>query len=164
MFQDILEKLEEESTESLGRRIVVWEASCLLSQHISCFQPAYTTKTCTSPEEASCTSVEITGNLRSFVLFFLFFLIVVLMGCSISQVCNDSGVSCFYKTSAAFIPVTQLLLCSSSQTHYKPCPTLCFLLLGSVWASLCSWAGELMETPGQRYSSYSTCCSFPGIW
>lgn len=71
-FQDILEQLKEDSPQSLGSRIIVWEASCLPSQHTLYFQPAYTTKACTSSEEASDISVAITETLRSFVLFFFF--------------------------------------------------------------------------------------------
>lgn len=130
--------------------------------------PVYTTKTCSSPEEAPDTSVAIAGSLRSFALFFL---IVVLIGFSLSQACNDSGVSCFYKASAASPPVTQLLLCSANQARSEPCPMPRCLLAG-VCSSVPVQLGRqrwrvtdrrLTVTSGHVYSSYSERCSFPGM-
>lgn len=129
--------------------------------------PAYTTKTCSSPEEASNTSVAITGSLRSFGLFFL---IVVLIVFSLSQACNDSGVSCFYKTSAPSPPETQLLLCSANQARSKPCPMSCSLLAGAcssvpmqLGRQRCRATDRMLTVTSEHfYSSYSARCSFPG--
>lgn len=89
--------------------------------------PACTTKSCSSPEEASNTSVEITGKLRSFSLLFY---IVFLIGVSLSQACHCSGVNCFYKTYAVSPPITWLLLCSANQACSKLCPKPHLLLVG----------------------------------
>lgn len=146
---------------------MVWEASRLhISTHLSL--PACTTKTFSSPEEASDTSISITGSLRSFVLFYL---IVVLIGFSLSQACNDSGVSCFYKTRAASPSVTQLLLCLANQAHAKPCSTACFLLVEAC-SSIPTHLGRqhwhttdrsLMVTSGHFQSSNSAHHNFPGV-
>lgn len=79
-------------------------------------------------------------------------LIVILIGVSLSQASVNQASVVPYKTSAAFPPVTQLLLCSANYNCSKLCPMPCSLLEHPGAAGQ-EAAGDIRAHPQQQCST-----------